>query len=284
MKKLIVVAIIVVCLPLAGLFGLVMVVSSLAVGGAGGAGYDVGLRYCLSPPAEKPFDKAQTSGAAALLVVEAKLASGSQRAEQMAMAASIWQTGLTDADLTATASTTVPASTTTTAFSATTTAPAATTTTAVVRSPAGLFAEGPSWGTLSQRVDALDAGAVFAERLKTVPRRPAGDPWPTIRTVLRLPQPATVTAPTAPTKPVKPKPPQGNPTVAQLKAYEAALKAYKVAEASYKTAEAAYTKANAKAQAAEQAAQARQAHEAAVWSEAGALRDQIAAWQTAKGC
>lgn len=288
MKKLIVIAIIVVCLPLMALFGMVMVVSSLALNGAGGAGYDVGLRYCLSPPAENQWSQAQTSGAAVLLTVEGKLASGSSRAEQTAVAAAIWQTDLVDVDLTATASTTTtaPAASTTPAFSATTTVPASTTTTAVVPGPAGLFAEGPSWGTLSQRVDALDAGAEFATKLKAVSGWQAGNPWPTIRAVLGLPQPAVVSLPTAPVPPVEPQPPGGGGlmTPSQRKVYKAQFAAYKVAEAAYVKAEAAYQVANGKALAAKAAAQARKAHEAAVWSSAGTLRNQIASWQAAKGC
>ncbi len=251
MKKLAALAFVVLVLPLLALVALVAAVSGVAVNGAGAAGYDAGLTTCLSPPPSKPWSASQLQAAAVLVAVERK-AAASPRAEQFAVAAGIWRSNLIDLTLTSTAATT--------------------------SSPAGVFAEGPSWGSVPQRQDTLTQAGVFATKLQATSWQ-SGGPWPMVRTVLGLPQPPAATPP--PTPPAPPAPPPGDPTVQQLRAYESELVVYKAALASYKAALATWTAKNAGAL---KAAKARQAREDQTWSEAGALLAATTAWWAKAGC
>ena len=244
MRKLLALALAAVVLPLLALVALVAAVTGIALNGAGAAGYDVGLTTCLSPPPSKPWSASQAQAAAVLVAVERK-AAASPRAEQFAVAAGIWQSDLIDLTLTSTAATT--------------------------SSLAGVFAEGASWGTLPQRQDTLSQAGIFATRLQGASWQ-SGGPWPVLRSVLGLPQPASTPLPPAP--PTPPPPPPGNPTVQQLRAYETDL-------ASYETALAKWTAKNAGAL---KAAKARQAREDQVWSEAGALVAATTAYWAKAGC
>lgn len=251
MRKLLALALAAVVLPLLALVALVGAVTGIALNGAGAAGYDAGLTTCLSPPPSKPWSASQAQAAAVLVAVERK-AAASPRAEQFAVAAGMWQSNLTDLTLTSTAATT--------------------------SSPAGVFAEGPSWGTLPERQDTLTQAGMFATKLQATSWQ-SGGPWPVLRSVLGLPQPASTPLPPAP--PTPPAPPPGNPTVQQLRAYETDLATYRAALASYKTALAKWTAKNAGAL---KAAKARQAREDQVWSEAGALVAATTAYWAKAGC
>jgi hypothetical protein len=161
MKKLITLLVLAVVLPIFGLVVLVGAVTGAALNGAGAAGYDAGLTTCLSPPATQPWSASQMQVAALLTSVARKELSGSARGEQFAVAASIWQSSLTDLALTSTA--------------------------ALPASPAGVFAEGPSWGTLAQRTDSLSQAGLFDSKLQGTSWQ-SGDPWPVIRAVLGFPR------------------------------------------------------------------------------------------------
>ena len=251
MKKLITLVALVVVLPLLGLVVLVGAVTGAAINGAGAVGYDAGLTTCLSPPATQPWSASQMQVAALLTSVARKELSGSARGEQFAVAASIWQSSLTDLALTSTAA-----------------SPAL---------PAGIFAEGPSWGTLAQRTDSLSQAGLFATKLRGTSWQ-SGDPWPVIRAVLGLPAPASASA--APVPPVPPVPPV-NPTMSELRSYEAQLLIYRHALAKYEVALASWASKNAGIVA---ATRQRQAREAQVWSEAGSLVANVAAYWAQQGC
>jgi hypothetical protein len=251
MKKLLVLIVLAVVLPLLGLAVLVGAVAGATLDGAGAVGYDAGLTTCLSPPATQPWSASQMQVAALLTSVARKELSGSPRAEQFAVAGSIWQSNLTDLALTSTAA-----------------SPAG---------KAGVFAEGLSWGTLAQRTDSLSQAGLFDSKLQGTSWQ-SGDPWPVIRAVLGLPQPATASA--APVPPVPPVPPV-NPTMSELRAYEAQLAIYRHALAAYKVALASWAAKNATIVA---ATRQRQAHEAQVWSKAGGAVANVTAYWAQQGC
>ena len=216
--------------PIFLLVVLVGAISGPATQGAAAVGYGTSLDFCLSPQAQPPWSQAQTSAAAVIVAVEAEMSAESPRAEQIAVAGAIWQSHLVD--LTATASTL----------------------------PAGVFRFGPSWGTLSDREDAMVAAALFAVHLNHLSGWQSAPPWPTIRTVLGLPSPPPL--PASPGSAPKTHGKQAEPTKAR-KAWQAKASVYRAALRAQK---------------------ARRAKEATDWAEAGRLVKDVANFWTTSGC
>ena len=220
-------------LVVAPIFLLVVLVGAIngpATQDAAMAGYGTSLDFCLSPNAKPPWSQAQMSAGAVIVAVEAEMSAESPRAAQIAVAAAIWQSNLVD--LTATANTL----------------------------PAGIYKVGPSWGTLSDREDAMVAAALFAVHLNHLSGWQSAPPWPTIRGVLGLPSPPPLPAPPGPAPKTHGK--GAKPTKAR-KAWQAQASAYRAAL---------------------HAQQARRAKEATDWAEAGRLVKDVAAFWTSEGC
>lgn len=254
----------VVVAPIFLLVLLVGAISGPATEGAAAVGYGSGLEYCLSPKPKPPWDQAQMQASAVIVGVEADASGESSRAEQLGIAASIWQSNLVD--LSATASTL----------------------------PAGIFDEGPSWGTLTQREDALDEAAMFAAHLNDLSSWQTAPVWPTIRAVLGLPPPPPLpagpgAAPPSPHPPLGPgKEPGGKAArrkwLTKERAYKAALRRYETSKKTWAKEDAAWQAKASVYQAALHAQQARRAKEAADWSEARQLVKDVTAFWTASGC